>query len=230
MPAAPSRKPRRTASKSQDAAPRTRRTQQERTAESTQRLTEAAIELIAEKGFNNTTTAEIGERAGYSRSMVQFRYGTKEALLESLLREEWETRLLITPDPDQTGIERVLGQVDLLRDQVDDKPALMRGFFVLCYEALGPLQNLRPWLADWLARYTAATEAAIRSGIEDGTIRPDADPAREAGGLIADCIGQTFRWIATPDAIDFVAEMNAVHERVEARLAAPRRSRRARAS
>jgi AcrR family transcriptional regulator len=200
--------------------PRGRRTQQERTAESTQRLTEAAIELIAEKGWGNTTTAEIGERAGYSRSMVQFRYGTKEALLESLLREEWETRLLIAPDPEQTGLEQVLTQVDLLRDQVDAKPALMRGFFVLCFEALGPLKILRAWLADWLGRYQAATEAAMRRGIEDGTIRPDADPAREAGGLIADCIGQTFRWIATPEIVSFHDEMDAVRDRVEARLTA----------
>ena len=74
---------------------RPRRTQHERTAESTQRLTDAAIALIAEKGFNNTTLAEIGERAGYSRSMVQFRFGTKEGFLESLLREEYETRLLV---------------------------------------------------------------------------------------------------------------------------------------
>ena len=214
MPTAPSRKP--------------RRTQRERTAESTQRLTDAAVELIAEKGFNNTTTAEIGERAGYSRSMVQFRYGTKEALLESLLRDEYEMRLMSAPDPELTGLEQVLAQVELLRDQVDARPALMRGFFVLCYEALGPLRNLRAWLADWLGRYQAATEGAIRRGIEDGTIRSDADPAREAGGMIADCIGQTFRWIATPDVVSFHDEMDAVRDRVEARLAVPRRTGRAR--
>ena len=44
---------------------------------------DAAIELIGEKGFDTTTAAEIGERAGYSRSMVHARYGSKESLLES---------------------------------------------------------------------------------------------------------------------------------------------------
>ena len=44
--------------------------------------------------------------------MVQFRYGTKEAFLESLLREEYETRLLRTePDPGMTGLQRVLAQI-----------------------------------------------------------------------------------------------------------------------
>jgi AcrR family transcriptional regulator len=208
MPASPSRKP--------------RRTQQERTAESTQRITEAAIELIAEKGFNNTTTAEIGERAGYSRSMVQFRYGTKEALLESLLREEYEARLMFEPAPGMSGLEQVLAQVDLLHDQVAATPELMRGFFVLCFEALGPLRHLGVWLGDWLVRYQAATEASIRAGIEDRTIRPDADPQSEAAALIGDCIGQAFRWTALPGEVDFLLEISAVRDRIEARLSASR--------
>ena len=201
--------------------PKPRRTQQQRTAESTQKLTEAAIELIAEKGFINTTTAEIGERAGYSRSMVQFRYGTKEALLESLLREEYESRLLIPPDPELSGLGQVLAQVELLRDRVADMPELMRGFFVLSFEALGPLRGLGAWLGDWLERYHAATEAAVRTGIKDGTIRRDIDPKREAGALIGDCVGQAFLWTAAPDRFDLVAELDGVRERIAARLASP---------
>lgn len=195
-----------------------RRTQQERTAESTQKLTEAAIELIAEKGFNNTTTAEIGERAGYSRSMVQFRYGTKEALLESLLREEYESRLLVSPGSELSGLAQVLAQVELLRDHVAATPELMRGFFVLCFEALGPLRSLRTWLDDWLERYQAVTATALRTGIADGTIRSDIDPDVEAGALVGDCIGQAFRWTASPDRVDLVAEYDAVRERLAARL------------
>jgi hypothetical protein len=79
-----------------DTRPR-RRTQRERTAESTRRLLDAAIELIAEKGFERTTAMEIGERAGYSRSMVRARYGSKEALLESVLRNDYEP-LMLAPE------------------------------------------------------------------------------------------------------------------------------------
>ena len=42
-------------------------TQGERSAESSQRLVVSAIALIAEKGFENTTAAEIGERAPSGR-------------------------------------------------------------------------------------------------------------------------------------------------------------------
>ncbi|WP_347338882.1 helix-turn-helix domain-containing protein [Mycolicibacterium sp. P9-64] len=53
--------------------------------ESSRRLAEAAIELIAEKGFSNTTAQEIGIRAGYSRAMVRERFGSKEADANSVL-------------------------------------------------------------------------------------------------------------------------------------------------
>jgi AcrR family transcriptional regulator len=212
-----SRKPRSSQSRKK---PASRRSQEERTAESTQRLIDAAIALIAEKGFNKTTTAEIGERAGYSRSMVQFRYGTKEAFLEALLREEYETRLLRDePEPGMNGLERVLAQIDLLRDQTAAEPGLMRGFFVLCWEATGPLESLRGWLADWLERYQATTMGSIRAGIDDGSIRGDIDPEREANALVSSCIGDAFMWTAAPDLIDFVEAIQRTRDHVEARLA-----------
>ncbi|KAA0080284.1 TetR/AcrR family transcriptional regulator [Mycolicibacterium sp. P9-64] len=62
-----------------------RRSQRERVEESSRRLAEAAIELIAEKGFSNTTAQEIGIRAGYSRAMVRERFGSKEADANSVL-------------------------------------------------------------------------------------------------------------------------------------------------
>src|SRR4051812_16911109 len=73
-----------------------RRSQRERVEESSRRLAEAAIELIAEKGFANTTAQEIGIRAGYSRAMVHERYGSKEALLETILAD-YERRIDVTP-------------------------------------------------------------------------------------------------------------------------------------
>src|ERR1700745_982557 len=82
---------------------RARRTQQERSAESARRLLDAAIELIAEKGFERTTVAEIGERAGYSRSMVRARYGSKEALLESIFGSQLDRRVVPKNAHDLTG-------------------------------------------------------------------------------------------------------------------------------
>ena len=61
-------------------------TQPERVELSNRRLLHAAAELIVEKGWEATTAAEIGRRAGYSRAMVHARYGSKDAILEAFLR------------------------------------------------------------------------------------------------------------------------------------------------
>ncbi|WP_293043898.1 TetR/AcrR family transcriptional regulator [Mycobacterium sp.] len=183
---------------SDDSTPRRRRTQRERVAESTSRLVAAAIQLIAEKGFSNTSIAEIGERAGYSRSMVQSRYRTKEMLLESLLREEYESRLLDAQSTAGTGLEQLLGQVDRLHNEVVINPELMRGFYALCFESITPVPSLRAWITDWLERYEAATEQAIQTGIADGSIRPDIDPRSEARAFVASGLGYAFRWMVAP--------------------------------
>ena len=92
-------------------------TQPQRVETSARRLIEAAAELITEKGWEATTAAEIGRRAGYSRAMVHARYGGKDAIIDTLFRTTYEARLGTTPDDDANGLYRVAlpsGRVDAL--------------------------------------------------------------------------------------------------------------------
>src|SRR3546814_8261457 len=57
-----------------------RRTQEERRQESESRLLAAAVKLIAEKGANGFTLAEVGHEAGYSHSRPGQYLETKETL------------------------------------------------------------------------------------------------------------------------------------------------------
>ena len=82
---------------SSETNPRRRLTQVERVEESARRLLVATAELVAEQGFERTTAAEIGLRAGYSRSMVRDRYGSREALFETLVQNELAPRLMPRP-------------------------------------------------------------------------------------------------------------------------------------
>ena len=90
------------------------RTNEQRVQDSTLGLLDAAIELFAEQGYERTTAAEIGLRAGFSRNMVRDRYGSKEALLRSLFDTQFGQRLLPAMRRERigTGLERVLGQLD----------------------------------------------------------------------------------------------------------------------
>ncbi len=50
------------------------------------RLYEAAVTLIAEKGFSSTTVDEIAERAGVAKGTVYYNFAGKNDLFEELLR------------------------------------------------------------------------------------------------------------------------------------------------
>ncbi|AEW93592.1 MULTISPECIES: TetR/AcrR family transcriptional regulator [Streptomycetaceae] len=51
-----------------------------------QKLYEAAVTLIAEKGFSSTTVDEIAERAGVAKGTVYYNFASKNDLFEELLR------------------------------------------------------------------------------------------------------------------------------------------------
>jgi AcrR family transcriptional regulator len=195
-----------------DTRPR-RRTQRERNAESTRRLLDAAIELIAEKGFERTTAMEIGERAGYSRSMVRSRYGSKEALLESVLRNDYEPLMSAPEVHGQNGLDRAVAVLSRAFVAAEDQPALLRAFFTVCFETVGPVGHLKPWLTEWLNRIESEVAAALRKGEKDGSVSTHVDPDVEARRVIAFGLGIGFRWVLEP-ARDFAGEMRQWIERV----------------
>jgi AcrR family transcriptional regulator len=67
-------------------SPNTRKarlTQDEKTAETRRRLLDSAILCLIERGYANTTTSEVAERAGLSRGAQLYHFPRKEELLTS---------------------------------------------------------------------------------------------------------------------------------------------------
>jgi AcrR family transcriptional regulator len=62
---------------------RPRLTQEEKSAETKRRLLDAAISCLVERGYANTTTSEIADRAGLSRGAQLYHFPKKEELLVS---------------------------------------------------------------------------------------------------------------------------------------------------
>jgi AcrR family transcriptional regulator len=183
-----------------------RRTQQERSADSARRLLTAAIELIAEFGWERTSSSAISRRAGFSDSMVNVRYGSKEALLEALQRS-YEERFVPERAVSGSGRERVLAQVERLREEAVENRETFRAFLMLCFETIGPIASLRPWVEDWFDRYVANLAAIIEEGVRDGSIRSDIDPRAEAQHFLDVGTGICFTWILRSEAIDFDAAL-----------------------
>jgi AcrR family transcriptional regulator len=71
---------------------RPRLTQDEKTAETRRRLLDAAIVCLIDRGYANTTTSEIAERAGLSRGAQLYHFPRKEELLTSAVEHLFELK------------------------------------------------------------------------------------------------------------------------------------------
>ena len=97
--------------------PMTRRTQEERRAETRARLLHATADSLAELGWAGTTTSEVARRAGVSRGAQQHHYRTKTELVAAAIdhllqrqREEYERAFAQLPPGDRN----VDGAIELL--------------------------------------------------------------------------------------------------------------------
>jgi AcrR family transcriptional regulator len=184
------------------------KTNQERVEESTLALIGSAIELFARQGYERTTAAEIGTNAGFSRNMVRDRYGSKEALLQSVFEAFAELLLpAMRGERTGTGLDHVLGQLDDLLHAVEQEPETIRAMIVLTFETPGPLQNFADWFDRLIAGYEAELAQNLAAGQADGSVRKDLDPAREAEVFVSYAIGLCFRSALRRDSYDFAGEI-----------------------
>jgi AcrR family transcriptional regulator len=196
-------------------------TQPQRVEISGRRLLEAAAQLIAEKGWEATTAAEIGRRAGYSRAMVHARYGNKEAILDTLFRNEYENRLQPDPDAGASGMEHALAHFDRIQELYTEDRDFLRAMFVMSFEAVKKTSPVRRRMRAWLKRGADTVEKGLRKGIRDGSVRSDIDVDRAVNDISAAVFGVAYQWIVLGGGYDLGGELKYARARIIADYSAP---------
>jgi AcrR family transcriptional regulator len=189
-------------------------TQPQRVEASARRLVEAAAQLITEKGWDATTAAEIGRRAGYSRAMVHARYGSKDAILDTLFRDTYEARLDTTPAQDADGLSRALGHFDRIIGLYVEDRAFTRAVFVLTFEAVKSTSPVRARIQDWLTTGAQTVAAGLRAGIDDGSVRADVDVGSATTDISTAGLGVAYHWIVFGDAYPLDDALKSVRDRI----------------
>jgi AcrR family transcriptional regulator len=174
-------------------------TQPQRVELSARRLAEAAAQLVTEKGWEATTAAEIGRRAGYSRAMVHARYGNKDAILDTLFRTTYEAQFDTNDQRVDTGFEQAIGHVDRIISLYVGNPAFVRAVFVLTFEAVKSTSPIRGRIQDWLTRGAETVEKGLRAGIADGSVRADVDVEAATSDISTAGLGVAYQWIVFGD-------------------------------
>lgn len=188
-------------------------TQPQRVELSARRLVEAAAELVTEKGWEATTAAEIGRRAGYSRAMVHARYGNKDALLDTLFRSTYEAQFDTDAQHVNSGFELATGNVDRVIALYVDNPAFVRAVFVLTFEAVKSTSPIRARIQDWLTRGAETVENGLRAGIADGSVRPDVDVDAATSDISTAGLGVAYQWIVFGDSHRLDDQLRAMQDR-----------------
>lgn len=160
-----------------------------------QRLYDAAVELIAERGYAATTVDQIAERAGVAKGTVYYNFASKAALLGELLEH---------------GVERLaqtLRAATAGRAPLDALDAVVGAEleFIGEHEAFARLLLAETWRAggDWQSAARLIRERAIgvigdvlRAAVRAGDLRGDLDVGTAASAVFGMVLTVALDWRA----------------------------------
>ncbi len=180
-------------------------TQAERTAISDKAMIDAAIELILEHGTDKTTLQAIGEKAGYSRGLATYRFGSKAGLFDEVCKSISRRWLGYLKEGvgDKVGIDAMCAALDSFFRFVSDSQRDARVLQILYCGAASPRSEYRQTSANIHQRQQDDVANWVRAGIKAGEIRKDVDPKSIAAQYIAYISGMTYLWLINPKSIDF---------------------------
>ena len=183
-----------------------RRTQEQRSSESRRRLIDAAIRLLAERGYAGTSLAAIGAEAGLSRGLVSHHFGTKEACMQAVVEQ-------IRENMREQSLSAASGHSMSLDDAIDayfmgvrrQYPAA-RAMYVVLIEGLTSSPGLGPAVAE-TSRATREELVNLLAGQVPGESASPAGPEAEALAVVILGIlrGVALEYLADPHLVDLEA-------------------------
>ncbi len=188
---------------------RSRRTQAQRRDAARIAILETAIHLLADGGYGNMTLADLGERAGYSRSLATHYFGSKPKLLAAIIDHVLRESPPAALDDNVRGAERIEAEIIGLFDGLTANPSAARAYIVIAHEAATSVRELLPVIHQQNIAFRGRIESALSEGIELETIRAGLDPASVSIAVMAMIRGITWEWF-TDTTLDLAACKQAI--------------------
>jgi AcrR family transcriptional regulator len=164
------------------------------------KLYEAAVTLIAEKGFSSTTVDEIADRAGVAKGTVYYNFASKTELFEELLRHGVGLLTASLQRAADETAERGGSRVDAL-------DAMIRAglLFIDRYPAFTQLYVAELWRTNraWQStlmvvrqQAVAVVETVLREAVERGELNGEIDVPLTAAALVGMVLVAALDWQA----------------------------------
>ncbi len=139
-------------------------------------IIEAATELFAEKGFNETSTAEIAARSGVAHGTLFYHYKTKEGILLKVyeaVMNSYVRGMQAAIAPASSGLEGIEAAIRFhfrfSTERAREVLVLMRDFPGQFSTPDFPHRNV---VAGKTARVIALLQKCLETGMADGSVRP----------------------------------------------------------
>jgi AcrR family transcriptional regulator len=196
-----------------------RRSQEERRSQAEQSLLDAAVRLFARRGIDQTSLAEVGEEAGYSRGLANHHFGSKAALVERLARRSQRNFVESLGEVGGQELQALVALAEAYLAGVSHHAGEMRAFFVMWGAALPEEAALRPVFVASDAGFRQGIEELVRAGQHSQTIRSEVDPVGVAIALVGQLRGIGAQFLVDPDGVDLDAARTACAQFVRYTLA-----------
>jgi AcrR family transcriptional regulator len=174
-----------------------RRSQQQRRSQTEQRVLAAAMALIAERGSRGVSLAEVGRLAGYSSGIVSHHFGGKQQLLAAVVKHAQLFDLPLTSG--SSGLDQLSLLISTYLTTLRERAPAPQAFLLLWSEAVASDPVLAPLFAERDAWFRDLLAGYVRSGMDDGSIRTDADPEAVAVSVLGLLRGLGMQLISTAE-------------------------------
>ncbi|QOV34176.1 TetR/AcrR family transcriptional regulator [Streptomyces ferrugineus] len=159
------------------------RTKQERRDQAEQSLLAAASRLVARRGVDQTSVADVGTEAGYSRGLVNHHFGSKVALLQRVAHESQRGLVEVVEALVGDELESLTVMIRSYLTWIHRNPDEARAFFAMWGAALPAESVLRDAFREFDVRIRTKIEEFVRAGQGHGKIRQDVEPAGVAAAI-----------------------------------------------
>lgn len=196
-----------------------RRRQADRSDETITALRKSALDIIVNEGIEYLKLHTVAERAGYSRGIVNYHFGSKAGLLGDMLRFAALSSTNFFAKNDVRGIQAIGNMFDAMSEQYRREPEQLLGLLILINEASS---SSDPNLQALVSEYDKQVRANIASVIEVDdrvTESTNAIDVEDKAKIILSLIrGVGSQWLVERESFDIISILQIIKSRLPALL------------
>jgi AcrR family transcriptional regulator len=164
----------------------------------------AATELFGTAGYRGTGLAGIAAQVGVTQAGLLHHFGSKENLLEAVVRHRSEQDAALIEEIIGTGGLGMFDRLALLARHNTKRAGLSQLFTVLVAENLLPEHPAHDFFLERYRDLRSALVTALKEGRKRGEIRKDVDLKAVSRRIVAGLDGLQTQWLLDPDDVDLV--------------------------